>query len=158
MDEATRKEFLERIKRDVSALTEHDRDVMKHIVPAILKLAADPRMGPLTLLTPNESALERLGLDDEEEIAPELRDPLLGLFLDQVILGKLPAPEALDGGSMDFSTLGGASATLTLEQGNLVLTDTCRRKVRVSEPVMETPKVIWRMSDDLLMWDEWSWL
>jgi hypothetical protein len=59
---------------------------------------------------------------------------------------------------MDFSTLGGASATLTLEQGNLVLTDTCRRKVRVSEPVMETPKVIWRMSDDLLMWDEWSWL
>jgi 5-(carboxyamino)imidazole ribonucleotide synthase len=26
-----------------------------------------------------------------------------------VILGKLPAPEALDGGSMDFSTLGGAS-------------------------------------------------
>jgi hypothetical protein len=158
MDEATRKEFLARIKRDVSALTENDRDLMKHIVPVILRMTADPRMGPLTLLTPDEEALKRLGLDDDEEIAPELRDPLLGLFLDQVILGKLPAPEALDGRSMDFSTLGGASATLTLEQGNLVLTDTCRRKVRVSEPVMETPKVIWRMSDDLLMWDEWSWL
>ena len=54
MDEATRKEFLERIKRDVSALTENDRDVVKHIVPAVLKLAADPRTGPLTLLTTKE--------------------------------------------------------------------------------------------------------
>ena len=158
MDEATRKEFLERIKRDVSALTENDRDVVKHIVPAVLKLAADPRTGPLTLLTPDEGALERLGLDDDEEIAPELRDPLLGLFLDQVILGKLPAAEELGGHSIAVSTLGGASAALTVEEGNLVLTDTCGRTVRVSEPVMATPKVVWRMSDDLLMWDEWNWL
>jgi len=158
MDEATRREFLERIKRDVSALTENDRDVVKHIVPVVLKLAADPRTGPLTLLTPDERALNRLGLDDEEEIAPELRDPVLGLFLDQVILGKLPAAEELGGRSIAVSTLGGASAALTVENGNLVLTDTCGRTVRVSEPVMDTPKVVWRMSDDLLMWDEWNWL
>jgi len=158
MDEATRKEFLARIKRDVSALTENDRDVVKHIVPVVLKLTADPRLGPLTLLTPTAEALHRLGLDDEGEIAPELRDPLLGLFLDQVILGKLPAPEEVGGSAIAFSTLGGASATLAVEGGALVLTDTCGRKVRVSEPVMDGPKVAWRMSDDLLMWDEWNWL
>jgi len=158
MDEATRKEFLERIKRDVSALTENDRDVVKHIVPVVLKLTTDPRTGPLTLLTPDEDALKRLGLDDDEEIAPELHDPLLGLFLDQVILGKLPSVEDLGRHSIAVSTLGGASAALTVEDGNLVLTDTCGRRVHVSEPVMDTPKVVWRMSDDLLMWDEWNWL
>jgi hypothetical protein len=158
MDETTRKEFLARIKRDVSALTENDRDVVKHVIPAILKLAADPRIGPMTLLTPNEEALSRLGLDDDDEIAPEVRDPLLGLFLDQVILGKLPTVEAVGATSIEFSTLGGASATLTVEDATLVLTDTCGRKVRVSDPVVDGPKVVWRMSDDLLMWDEWNWL
>jgi hypothetical protein len=158
MDEATRKEFLARIRRDVSALTKNDRDLVKHIVPAVLKLTADPRVGPLTLLTPTEEALDRLGLDDEGEIAPELRDPLLGLFLDQVILGKLPAPDHVGDSEVAFSTLGGASAALTVEDGSLVLTDTCGRKVRVSDPVLDGPKVVWRMSDDLLIWDEWSWL
>jgi hypothetical protein len=157
MDEATRKEFLARIRRDVSALTESDRDVMKHLIPAILKLTADPQLGPLTLLTPSEEALNRVGLDDEE-IAPGLRDPLLGLFLDQVILGRLPAAEDVGESTIALSTLGGASVALTVEDGILVLTDTCRRKVRVSEPVMDGPKVAWRTSDDLLMWDEWSWL
>src|SRR4051794_31570201 len=108
MDEATRKEFLARIRRDVSALTENDRDVVKHIIPVILKLTGDPRLGPLTLLTPSEQALDRLALDDDDEIAPELRDPLLGLLLDQVILGKLPAPDAVGESSVAFSTLGGA--------------------------------------------------
>jgi hypothetical protein len=158
MDEATRKEFLERIKRDVSALTANDRDVVKHIVPVVLKLSSDPRTGPLTLLTPDEDALKRLGLDDDEEIAPELHDPLLGLFLDQVILGKLPSAQEVGGGSIAVSTLGGASALLTVEDQKLVLTDTCGRRVHVSEPVMDTPKVVWRMSDGLLMWDEWNWL
>ena len=157
MDEATRKEFLERIKRDLSALTENDRDVVKHIVPVILKLAGDPRIGPLTLLTPDDEALKRLGIDDEEEIESELRDPLLGLFLDQVILGRLPSVENL-GPPVSFSTLGGASATLTAEGEHLILTDTYGRKVRVSEPVIDTSKVNWRMSNDLLMWDEWNWL
>jgi hypothetical protein len=159
MDDATRKEFLARIRRDVSALTDNDRDVMKHVLPVILQLTDDPRLGPLTLLTPDEQAIERIDLDGEE-IPPELREPLLGLFLDQVILGKLPAAADIGQGSpqTSFSTLGGASATLTAERGGLVLTDTNGRKVRVSEPVMDGPKVTWRISDDFLMWDEWGWL
>jgi hypothetical protein len=159
MDEVRRKEFLARIKRDVSSLTGNDRDFVQHVIGMVLKRTADPRMGPVTLLTPSEEALDRLGLNDDE-IAPELRDPLLGLFLDQVILGKLPAREAVGNRSTPtvFSTLGGASATLTVDEDALVLTDTCGRSVRISEPVMDGPKVAWRMSDDLLMWDEWNWL
>ena len=160
MDEATRTEFLARIKRDVTALTEHDQDVLKHVMPVILKLTNDPRLGPVTLLSPNEQAVERIDFDTDEAISAELRDRMLGPVLDQVILGRLPAAQAVADGAehAQFSTLGGASATLTAEDGSLVLTDTFGRKLRVSEPVMDGPKVTWRVSDDLLMWDEWTWL
>ncbi len=160
MDETTRTEFLARIKRQVTALTDHDHDVLKHVMAVILKLTNDPRLGPVTLLSPDEQALERIDFDTDEAISPELRERMLGLLLDQVILGRLAAPQlvAEDAEQTQFSTLGGASATLTAEDGRLVLTDTFGRKVRVSKPVMDGPKVTWRISDDLLMWDEWTWL
>jgi hypothetical protein len=77
-----------------------------------------------------------------------------------VILGKLSTPASVSKGSAQtqYSTLGGASAILSSENGKLVLTDTFGRKVEVSEPVMERPTVTWRIADDLLMWDEWKWL
>jgi hypothetical protein len=160
MDDATRAEFLARIKRDVCALTDQDQDVMKHVMPVILSLTSDPRLGPVTLLTPDERAIERIDLDDDEAIGPELRQQILGLLLDQVILGKFPTSESIGEGSAQaqYSTLGGASAMLSAENGTLILTDTFGRKVRVSEPVMDRPKVTWRVADDLLMWDEWKWL
>jgi hypothetical protein len=159
MDEATRTEFLARIKREVTALTDHDHDVLKHLMPVILKLTNDPRLGPVTLLSPDEQAIERIDFDTDQAISSELRDRMLGLLLDQVILGRLPAPQLMeDSEQTQLSTLGGASATLTAEDGRLVLTDTFGRKVRVSEPVVDGPKVTWRISDDLLMWDEWAWL
>jgi hypothetical protein len=159
VDETTRADFVARIKRDVAALTDNDRKVMEHVVPIILKLTADPRMSPLTLLTPDEEAIKRIDLDDGEEIGPELRDRVLGLFLDQVILGKLPAVETVGEYSTQtvFSTIGGASTTVTAIGGELALTDTFGRTVRVSQPVMDGPKITCRISNDLLMWDEWKW-
>jgi hypothetical protein len=160
VDEATRADFLARIKHDVAAITDSDRNLLEHAIPIILKLADDPAIGPLTLLMPDEEAVKRIDFEDDEEIGPELRDRVLGLFLDQVILGKLPTPDTLEERSSEivFSTLGGASATVTAIDGGLALTDTCGRTVRVSQPVMDGPKITWRISDDLLMWDEWNWL
>ena len=57
-----------------------------------------------------------------------------------------------------FSTLGGATGTIAFDQQGLVLTDTTGRKVRVSEPIVDGPKLTMpRQSDDVLMWDEWGW-
>jgi hypothetical protein len=132
---------------------------MKHVMPVVLSMTSDPRLGHLTLLTPDEQAIERIDFDAEEAINPELRDRILGLLLDQVILGKFPSPESVESSApTQYSTLGGASTILTAEDGALFLTDTFGRKAQISGPVMERTKVTWRISDDLLMWDEWAWL
>jgi hypothetical protein len=68
MDDATRAEFLARIKRDVSALTRHDRELLDQVMPVILSLTSDPRLGPVTLLTPDEQAAERIDVDDGRSV------------------------------------------------------------------------------------------
>ena len=149
MDDATRIEFLQRIKRDVLDLSKHDQDVMKHTMTVVMQMASDARLGSLTLLTPNEEAVARIDTDDA--LTPDLCESLLGLFLDQIILGKLdPA------GQGQFATLGGASAVLSQDDGKLFLTDVHGRRVAVSDPVMDQPKFSWRIADDFLMLDEWE--
>ena len=129
MDEATRAEFLKRIRREVLALTEHDQQVMQHAITVIMAMASDPRTGPLTMLMPSEEAIARI--DTDEALSPELCKRLLDLFLDQVILGKLPAEQGTDGTfeQVEFSTLGGTSVTLDCDQDRLFLTDLLGRRV-----------------------------
>jgi hypothetical protein len=152
MDEPTRAQFIDRIKREVGALTEHDQNVMQHAITVIIAMTSDPRLGPLTLLMPSEEAIARI--DTEEQLSPGLCDQFLDLFLDQVILGELPPPSEAARGQVQFSTLGGASVTLDFEQGKLFLTDLRGRRVGVSNPVVEKPRFSVRISDDFLMLDE----
>ena len=122
----------------------------------MFRMASDPRMGPVTFLMPDEEAVKRIDFEDDAPVPPEFRDQCIGLLLDQMIIGKLPPPVDVYG-EIPFSTLGGATATLTVEDGGLVLTDTAGRKVGVSDPVIDGPKLTMRQSNDLLMWDEWAW-
>jgi len=157
MDEATRKEFLARMRRDVASIDESDRNLVERAMRIIMKMASDPRMGPLTFLMPDEAAVQRIDFPDDAPVPPALRDRCVGLLLDQTLIGKLPAAGDVAAEGMAFSTLGGATAILTGDDEGLLLTDTTGRKVRVSEPIVDGPKLALRQSDDLLMWDEWGW-
>ena len=156
MDEGTRQSILARIRRDAANIGESDRDLIERAMTIILKMASDPVSGPLTFLMPDDDAIRRIDFEDDEPVPPELRDQCIGLLLDQMVIGKLPA----SGGGQEmtqFSTLGGATGTVAFDQQGLVLTDTTGRRVRVSEPIVDGPKLTMRQSDDLLMWDEWGW-
>ena len=157
MDEAGRRAILARIRRDLVAIDESDRNLVERAMTIILQMAGDPRMGPLTFLMPDEAAVTRIDFDEDQPVPPELRDQCIGLLLDQTIIGKLPAPGDVAAEGVAFSTLGGATAILTVEDEGLVLTDTAGRKVRVSDPIVDGPKMAMRQSDDFLMWDEWGW-
>jgi len=157
MDQATRKAFLVRIRRDIASIEESDRNLVERAMGIILQMAGDPRMGPLTFLMPDEAAVKRIDFEDDAPVPPELRDQCVGLLLDQTIIGKLPSVREVGSASVAFSTLGGATAVLTVEDHGLVLTDTAGRNVRVSDPIVDGPKLTMRQSDDLLMWDEWGW-
>ncbi len=156
MDEATRQSILARIRRDAANIGESDRDLIERAMTIILKMASDPVSGPLTFLMPDDDAIRRIDFEDDAPVPPELRDQCIGLLLDQMVIGKLPA--AGDEQEMtQFSTLGGATGTVAFDQQGLVLTDTTGRRVRVSEPIVDGSKLTMRQSDDLLMWDEWGW-
>jgi hypothetical protein len=157
MDEATRKDCLARIRSQVAAIKPSEWSFIEHCLQIILSLASDPRLGPLTYLTPDEQAIEKIDID-EENVPVEIRDQCLGLLLDQLIIGKLPGPGEDMSQPTQYSTLGGATATLSRDEGGLVLTDTTGRKVRVTEPIIDGPKLTMRQSDGFVMWDEWAWL
>ena len=156
MDEATRQSILARIRRDAANIGESDRDLIERAMTIILKMASDPVSGPLTFLMPDDDAIRRIDFEDDEPVPPELRDQCIGLLLDQMVIGKLPAG-GVEQEMTQFSTLGGATGTVAFDQQGLVLTDTTGRRVRVSEPIVDGPKLTMRQSDDLLMWDEWGW-
>jgi hypothetical protein len=151
MDDATRSEFVARIKRDVAGITPSEQAFVEHCAGLILRTLGDERIGPVTFLMPDEQAIARI--DVEGELPAELREPCLGLLLDQVILSKLDDRQAGE----QFSTLGGATATLSIDDDTLVLADTTGRRVRVGKPIVDGPRLSLRPSDDLLMWDEWAW-
>lgn len=156
MDEETRQGILARIRRDAATIGEADRDLIERAMTIILKMASDPASGPLTFLMPNDDALGRIDFEDDAPVPPELRDQCIGLLLDQMVIGKLPG--AGSGQEMtQFGTLGGATGTVTIDDHGLLLIDTTGRRVRVSDPIVDGPKLTMRQSDDLLMWDEWGW-
>jgi hypothetical protein len=155
MDDATRNACLARIRSEVAAIQPSEWGFIEHCLKLIVELASDGQLGALTYLTPDEQAIARIDLGDGE-IPVEIRDRCLGLLLDQLIIGKLVAPG--EGRVTQYSTLGGATATLSKDDGGLVLTDTTGRRVRVSDPIVDGPKLALRQSDDFLMWDEWAWL
>src|SRR3569623_147800 len=155
MDEATRQSILARIRRDAASIGESERDLIERAMTIILKMASDPVSGPLTFLMPDDAAIQRSDFEDDAPVPPELRDQCIGLLLDQMVIGKLPAASG-EQEMTQFSTLGGATGTVAFDEQGLVLTDTTGRRVRVSEPIVDGPKLTMRQSDDLLMWDEWG--
>ena len=156
MDEATRKDVLARIRRDAAAIGESDRNLVERAITIILRMANDPATGPLTFLMPDAEAIQRIDFEDDAPVPPELRDRCIGLLLDQMVIGKLPP--AGEAGMTQFSTLGGATGAVAVDGDGLVLTDTTGRRVRISEPIVDGPKLTMRQSDDFLMWDEWGWV
>ena len=157
MDDATRKACLARIRSEVAAIKPSEWGFIEHCLKIIVELASDPRLGPLTYLTPDEQAVAKIDIDDDD-VPLEIRDRCLGLLLDQLIIGKLPGPGEDVAKPSQYSTLGGATATLSCDEAGLVLTDTTGRKVRVTDPIVDGPKLTLRQSDGFLMWDEWAWL
>lgn len=156
MDEATRQSILARIRRDAATIGEADRDLIERAMTIILRMASDPVSGPLTFLMPDDNAIQRIDFEGDAPVPPELRDQCIGLLLDQMVIGKLPAA-GTESEMTQFSTLGGATGTVVVDDRGLVLTDTTGRRVRVSDPLVDGPKLTMRQSDDLLMWDEWGW-
>jgi len=94
MDEGTRQSILARIRRDAANIGESDRDLIERAMTIILKMASDPVSGPLTFLMPDDDAIRRIDFEDDEPVPPELRDQCIGLLLDQMVIGKLPAAGA----------------------------------------------------------------
>ena len=158
MDESDRKRLLHELRSSLSDFTPDEKDVLEHCVEQIFKIAQSSETGPLTLLLPQEDAFRKVGVDPEADVPLEHKDRLLGLMIDNLILGLLPDQDRPDIIERDYMTLAGAPISVTNASGELVLTDGFGREARPGKPLVETPKVTCRPTDNILMWDEWGWL
>jgi hypothetical protein len=150
--------MLEQLRTEMSDFTAGEKDILQHCVERILKIAQSSRTEPLTLLLPQDEAFVNVGVDPESDAPLERKDRILGLMVDQLIMGLIPGRESPDVITREFMTLGGAPVTFSNSTGVPVLTDGFGREVRVGDPIVETPKITCRPADNILMWDEWGWV
>ncbi|MGN6156228.1 MAG: hypothetical protein ACTHN4_10925 [Sphingomicrobium sp.] len=158
MDESDRKRLLEQLRSSLSEFTSDEKDILEHCVDQIFKIAQSSDTGPMTLLLPQEDAFSRVGVDPEADVPLEHKDRLLALMIDNLILGLLPAPDSPDISAREYMTLAGAPIRVTSTGGEIVLTDGFGREARPGNPLVETPRITCRSTDNILMWDEWGWL
>lgn len=158
MDDSERKRMLERLRIELSDFTAGEEDILQHCVEQILKIAQSSQTEPLTLLLPQDEAFVKVGVDPESDVPLEHKDRILGLMIDQLIMGLIPGRESSDLVTREFMTLAGAPVTFSNSTGVPVLTDGFGREARVGDPLVQTPKITCRPADNILMWDEWGWV
>ena len=157
MDESGRKQLLQRLRVDLSEFTPGETDFLEQCTERTLKIILSSETEPLTLLLPDDAAFLKVGVDPESDVPLEHKDQILGLMLDQIVMGSLPDRDSAGDAGREFMTLAGAPLIFSTSGGALVLTDGFGRQARVGEPMISTPKITCRPADSLLMWDEWGW-
>jgi hypothetical protein len=158
LDDTARKQFFEQVKRTLAEIDAEEENLLQHCVETILKVAMSCDAGPLTLLLPGDDAFRRVGVDPESDVPIAHKDKIVGLMLDQILMSALPPP-AIDGiAPCELMTLAGAPIGYANADGVAVLTDGFGREAKIGPPLIETPKITCRPADNILMWDEWSWL
>jgi len=83
--------------------------------------------GPFTLFAPSNDAFE--GMDQEQYksmLDPKNKEQLISLLKNHIIptdLGSAEMLQQLSGGSIDFTALGGAKLVVSMEEGDVIISD-----------------------------------